>query len=192
MKNTDLIWIDLEMTGLEPEKDVIIEIATIVTSSQLVTLAEGPSLVIHQSDSILDTMNEWCVKQHGISGLTQEVRNSTISLEQAETLTLSFLEQFFGKRQGVLCGNSVWQDRAFIKKYMPRLHEFMHYRIIDVSSVKEVLYRWYPESPYLEFKKKDTHRALIDIRESIEELKHYKTHFFPPIEQPLVNLTDVE
>ena len=191
MKNTDLIWIDLEMTGLEPEKDVIIEIATIVTSNQLVTLAEGPSLAIHQPDSILETMNEWCVKQHGLSGLTQEVRDSSISLEQAETLTLTFLEQFFIKRQGVLCGNSVWQDRAFIKQYMPRLHEFMHYKIIDVSSIREIVCRWYPESPYLEFKKKDMHRALIDIRESIEELKHYKTHFFPARNSGEINSTDL-
>jgi len=173
-----LIWIDLEMSGLDLPKDVILEIAVIVTNNQLHILAEGPSLVIHQPDEILETMNEWCQKQHRLSGLTKEVQNSSTSLEQAEQRLLEFLEPYISQGQGVICGNSVWQDKAFIQAYMPKLDHLLHYKIIDVSSIKEVVLRWYPKNPLIEFKKKDTHRALGDIRESIEELKYYRKHFF--------------
>lgn len=173
-----LIWIDLEMSGLELPKDVILEIAVIVTNNQLRIVAEGPSLVIRQPNEILETMNEWCIKQHGLSGLTKAVKDSSITLEDAKQKLMDFLKPYISEGQGVLCGNSVWQDKAFIQHYMPELDNLLHYKIIDVSSIKEVILRWYPKNPLVEFKKQDTHRALTDIRESIEELKYYRNHFF--------------
>lgn len=173
-----LIWIDLEMSGLDLPKDVILEAAIIITNNQLHILAEGPSLVIHQPDEILENMNDWCKKQHGASGLTQRVKDSSITLEDAEQRLIDFLKPYISEGQGVICGNSVWQDKAFIQKYMPKLDHLLHYKIIDVSSIKEVVLRWYPKNPLIEFKKQDTHRALTDIRESIEELKYYRKHFF--------------
>jgi oligoribonuclease len=173
-----LIWIDLEMSGLIIETDVILEIATVVTDNQLEIIAQGPNLTIGQPEQILNAMNDWCKEHHGKSGLTQESRNSTITVEQAQEATINFLQPFAMRRQGVLCGNSVWQDRVFLRKYMPRVYELFHYKIIDVSSIKEVIRRWYPNSPYKEFEKKDTHRALPDILESIDELRHYRSHFF--------------
>lgn len=171
-----LIWIDLEMTGLEPETEVIIEIATIVTDAQLNVLAEGPSLVIHQPDSILDAMDEWCTNQHGQSGLTDRVRRSKISVEQAEQETIAFLQQYIARGKSPMCGNTVSQDRRFLLKYMPDLESYFHYRHIDVSTVKELAKRWKPE--IIEgVNKSSSHLALDDVRDSIEELKYYRQHF---------------
>jgi len=179
MRSADnLVWIDLEMSGLDVERDVILEIATIITDRQLNELAQGPVFSIHQSDEILNTMDPWCRGQHGKSGLTEAVRKSTTTIEQAEEITLEFLRDYCFAKKSVLCGNSVWQDRIFLRRYMPRITDFLHYRIIDVSSVKELISHWYPTSPDLSFVKKDTHRALDDIRESIAELRHYRMKFF--------------
>lgn len=176
----NLIWIDLEMTGLDVSKDKILEIAVVVTDKDLALVAEGPSLVIHYSQEILDAMNDWCKKQHGLSGLTEAVQKSTISLNEAESLVCDFLKNYCIKGQGILCGNSVWQDKSFIQRYMPKLDAFFHYKIVDVSSIKELAIRWYPASPYSDIKKQDKHRALADIYESIEVLKTYRKHFFVP------------
>ena len=173
----NLIWIDLEMTGLDPDTDVIIEMATIVTDSQLNVLAEGPTLVIHQSDEVLANMNPWCVEQHGKSGLTQRVRDSRLSEAQAEAQTIAFLEQWVPAGASPMCGNSIGQDRRFLVRYMPRLEAFFHYRNLDVSTVKELAARWAPEVKDA-FKKDSSHLALDDIRDSIAELRHYREHFF--------------
>ena len=173
-----LVWIDLEMTGLEPEKDMILEIATLITDNSLEIVAKGPELIIHQSDVVLGSMNDWCKKQHGKTGLSEAVRASTISLEQAEQQTLEFIQKYCKKQTSPLCGNTIYQDRAFLHKHMPKIDQFLHYRIIDVSSVKELVKRWYPQHPLIEFKKSDTHRALADIQESVSELKQYRDAFF--------------
>lgn len=175
---TNLIWVDLEMTGLDVTKDHILEIAVVVTNKDLEVIGEWPSLVIHQPDTVLDSMNEWCKKQHGLSGLTQEVKNSRITLDQAEETVCGFLTDYCAPGQGIVCGNSVWQDKAFIKASMPKLASFFHYKIVDVSSLKELMIRWYPKSPYSDIKKADKHRALADIHESVEILKIYRNHFF--------------
>lgn len=173
----NLIWIDLEMTGLEPETEVIIEIATIVTDSQLNIIAEGPSLVIHQPDSILDAMDEWCTNQHGKTGLTERVRQSKISVQEAEQQTLAFVKQHVSKGASPMCGNTVSHDRRFLARYMPELEAYFHYRHIDVSTIKELARRWKPEA--LEgLSKQGTHLAMDDIRESINELQHYRKNFF--------------
>lgn len=175
-KKDNLIWIDLEMTGLEPKTDVIIEIATIVTDSDLNILAEGPSLAIHQSDAILEAMDEWCTNQHGNSGLTQRVKDSVISESDAEQQTITFLQEFVDKGASPMCGNSIGQDRRFLNKYMPELEAFFHYRNLDVSSLKELAKRWNP-SVADGVVKKGSHLAMDDIRDSINELKHYRDHF---------------
>jgi len=172
----NLIWIDLEMTGLEPRTDVIIEIATIVTDSDLNILAEGPSLAIHQPDEVLDAMGEWCTNQHGKSGLTQRVKESHISVPEAEQQTIEFLKQYVPAGASPMCGNSIGQDRRFLDKYMPELEAFFLYRNLDVSTLKELAKRWKPEVA-AGVVKKGSHLALDDIRDSIEELKHYREHF---------------
>lgn len=176
-RKDNLIWIDLEMTGLDPEHDYIIEIATIVTDADLNVLAEGPSLVIHQPDSVLDSMNEWCVNQHGQSGLTQRVRESDISEREAEQQTIAFLMEHVDKGVSPMCGNSIGQDRRFLYRYMPELEAFFHYRNLDVSSVKELARRWRPDV-LSSLRKKGSHLALDDIRDSIAELQHYREYFF--------------
>ncbi len=171
-----LVWMDLEMTGLDPEVDTIIEMATIITDGKLNIIAEGPNLVIHHPDSVMDKMNDWCKKYHGNSGLTGRVKASKITLAQAEQQTLDFIRKHVGEKQSPLCGNSIHQDRRFLVKHMPRLEAWLHYRNVDVSTVKELAKRWYPElEPW---KKQGAHLALDDILESIAELKHYREHIF--------------
>ncbi|PIE43550.1 MAG: oligoribonuclease [Gammaproteobacteria bacterium] len=175
--SNNLIWIDLEMTGLNPEVNRIIEIATIVTDSELNVLAQGPNLAIHQPDEILAAMDPWCTATHGQSGLTERVRKSAISVQEAERQTLDFLQQYTGQGTSPLCGNTIGQDRRFMVKYMPKLEAFVHYRNLDVSTIKELAKRWKPEI-LAGFQKKGSHLALDDIKESIAELQFYRQHFF--------------
>ncbi|WP_094751455.1 oligoribonuclease [Psychromonas sp. CD1] len=177
MNKKNLIWIDLEMTGLNPETDLIIEIATIVTDSELNILAEGPACVIHASQEHMDAMDNWCTQHHGASGLTQRVLDSGINCAQAEQATLDFLKEWTEAGISPLCGNSIGQDRRFLVRYMPELEAYFHYRNIDVSSIKELGFRWAPEMVKAH-KKSGEHLALADIRESISELQHYKKCFF--------------
>lgn len=171
-----LVWLDLEMTGLDPDRDTILEIATLVTDGDLDVVAEGPDLVIHQTDAVLESMSEWCKTHHGESGLTAAVRASTVSLAHAETLTLEFLRQNTSAGRSPLCGNTIGQDRRFLARYMPTLEAFLHYRNVDVSSIKELAKRWYPGMPAVE--KAQSHRALEDIMESVAELRHYRRTVF--------------
>ena len=172
----NLIWIDLEMTGLDPDNDVIIEMATIVTDSNLNTLAEGPVIAIHHSDAVLARMDEWNTRTHGGSGLTQRVKDSTTTMAQAEAQTIAFLEQWVPKGKSPICGNSIGQDRRFLFKYMPELEAYFHYRYLDVSTLKELARRWKPEI-LAGFTKQGTHQAMDDIRESVAELAYYREHF---------------
>jgi oligoribonuclease len=173
---TNLTWIDLEMTGLDPDAMVILEIATVVTDADLNIIAEGPQIAIYYSQDILDRMEEWSRTHHQASGLLDRVKLSQYTCSQAEQETLNFVSAYCGKGESPLCGNSVWQDRRFLAKHMPLLENHFHYRIIDVSSIKELASRWYPGlSPY---KKKKDHLAMSDIRESIEELKYFRRNIF--------------
>ncbi|EXJ12144.1 oligoribonuclease [Nitrincola nitratireducens] len=172
-----LLWIDLEMTGLDPERDRIIEMAAIVTDNDLNLIAESPVITVYQPDSLLAQMDEWCTRQHGQSGLTQRVRESQTTESMAQEQMLSFLSAHSTKGASPMCGNSIGQDRRFLCKYMPDLEAHFHYRNLDVSSIKELAKRWKP-SIMDGFKKKGTHLALDDIRESIEELRYYRRHFF--------------
>ena len=172
----NLIWIDLEMTGLDPDKDQIIEMATIITDSQLNVLAEGPVIAIHHGDEILAGMDEWNTRTHGQSGLTQRVRESRIETAEAEALTLAFLEEWVPKGTSPICGNSIGQDRRFLYRHMPTLEAYFHYRNLDVSTLKILADLWAPAVKN-SFQKKGSHQALDDIRESIAELRHYREHF---------------
>ncbi|MBL4711341.1 MAG: oligoribonuclease [Gammaproteobacteria bacterium] len=169
----NLIWIDLEMTGLDPNSDLIIEIATIVTDKNLNILDKGPSIVIHQPDEAMQGMDEWCTNQHGNSGLTERVHNSSISVETAENLTIAFLRQYVSAHKSPMCGNSICQDRRFLARYMPMLEDYFHYRHIDVSTLKELTSRWAPEKKMV-YSKESSHLAMDDIIDSIDELKHYR------------------
>ncbi len=172
-----LVWMDLEMTGLYPDHDRIIEIASVVTDSDLNIVAEGPVIAIHQPPELLDAMDEWNTTTHTETGLVERVRASEVSEREAEEQTIAFLSEYVQKGRSPLCGNSISQDRRFLYRYMPELQDFMHYRNLDVSSVKELALRWYPEIA-AQLEKRNTHRALDDIRESIEELKFYREHIF--------------
>ena len=176
-QEASLIWLDLEMTGLNSNQDVILEIATIITDDQLTVIEQGPDLVIHQPEIALVKMGDWVKEQHTKSGLIKKVLESSVSIEQAEEQTLQFIKKHCKSNTGLLCGNSVWQDRNFLAKYMPRVIDYLYYRLIDVTAFKETIARWYPDNPHKEYIKKDTHRALDDIKESIEELRHYRTYF---------------
>ncbi len=172
----NLIWIDLEMTGLDTQNDKIIEIATIVTDKHLNTLAEGPVLAIHQPEAVMAGMDEWNPRQHGGSGLTERVKQSDINEAQAEAQTLEFLARWVPERASPMCGNSICQDRRFLAREMPKLEAFFHYRNLDVSTLKELAKRWAPEVA-AGFNKQSSHLALDDIRDSIAELQHYREHF---------------
>ena len=172
-----LIWIDLEMTGLDTLNDTIIEIATIVTDSELNILAEGPVFAIHTPDILLNSMDDWNTRQHGQSGLIDRIRRSNVTMAQAETETIAFLSKYVESGRSPMCGNSICQDRRFLARQMPTLERFFHYRNLDVSTVKELAYRWRPDI-LSSFEKKGSHLALDDIRDSIRELRHYKEHFF--------------
>ncbi|WP_115717367.1 oligoribonuclease [Gallaecimonas mangrovi] len=176
MSKDNLIWIDLEMTGLDPEQERIIEIATIVTDQELNILAEGPVLAVHQSDALLDSMDEWCTRTHTANGLVARVKASSVSEADAEQQTIAFLEKWVDKGASPICGNTIGQDRRFLVKYMPALEAYFHYRNLDVSTLKELARRWAPDI-LAGIKKKETHLALDDIRESIAELRYYRQHF---------------
>lgn len=176
-KTDNLIWIDLEMTGLNTETDRIIEIATIVTDAHLNILAEGPVMAIYQPDSVLEAMDDWNTRQHNGSGLIGRIKASTVTEAEAEALTLEFLALYVQPNKSPMCGNSICQDRRFMYRIMPELEAYFHYRNLDVSSVKELATRWAP-TVAKGFKKKSRHLALEDIKDSIEELNYYREHFF--------------
>ncbi|WP_196221408.1 oligoribonuclease [Sansalvadorimonas verongulae] len=172
----NLVWLDLEMTGLDPRTDRILEVAVIVTDPDLNILAEGPVIAVHQPESVLEAMNEWCVETHGKTGLTERVRQSTISEAEAEKITIDFLKQYAEPGKSPMCGNTIGQDRRFLFNYMSDLHDFFHYRNIDVSTLKELARRWKPEL-LKGMTKQGSHKAIEDIRESIDEMKFYREHF---------------
>lgn len=176
LDNARLVWMDLEMTGLDPEKESIIQIGTVVTDAKLEIIEVGPELVIHQGDTLLDHMDEWNTEHHGSSGLTAAVKASKTSMRDAEQATLNFIKKYVEEKQSPLCGNSIHQDRRFMNRYMHELNEYLHYRNIDVSSIKEIAKHWYPDLPQME--KKKGHTAMDDILESIEELKYYRERIF--------------
>lgn len=180
-----LVWLDMEMTGLDPNKERIIEVATILTDGQLTELAVGPDLVIHQPDEVVAAMDDWNKKHHGASGLIERVKASTITDADAEAQTLAFINLHVGaKDRPVLAGNSIHQDRRFIRRYMPALDARLHYRMVDVSTIKELARRWYPQVVGQQPQKNETHRALDDIRESIDELRFYRVQVFVPLAPP--------
>ena len=172
----DIVWMDLEMTGLDPQRDLIIEVATLITDKHLNILATGPELIIHQPLSVLENMDSWNQKHHQKSGLWDKVLASTTKLAEAEVLTVEFLRQHSKPSTLPLAGNSVWQDRRFLRRYMPEVDQHLHYRLVDVSAIKELSKRWYPHLSLPT--KKGQHRAMDDIKESIEELRYFREHIF--------------
>ena len=189
--DSKLVWIDMEMTGLDPSRDQILEIATLVTDGDLNILEEGPNLAIFQPEEVLAGMDEWNQTHHGRSGLLDRVRASRESVPGAEEQTLAFIARHSQPKTSPLCGNSVWQDRRFLDRYMPRLNAYLHYRIVDVSSIKELALRWYPGLAPI--KKAESHLALADIRESVAELRYYRQNCFiaPRSETGLQGLSDL-
>lgn len=177
-RTQNLVWIDLEMTGLDPVTDHILEVTMVLTDGNLRVLREGMSFVIHQPESVLGNMNLWCQESHGRSGLIDAVRSSTTTVEYAQEQLLDVIKEYCDVHTGILAGNSIWQDRAFLVRYMPLIVDYLHYRLLDVTAIKEVVMRWYPDDPNAYFKKTDVHRSLVDIQESIAELAHYREHFF--------------
>jgi oligoribonuclease len=173
-----MVWMDLEMSGLDPEKDKIIEIATVITDSELELVDEGPDLVIHQSLKTLKGMDDWNQKQHAKSGLIESVKKSKITVKQAENKTLEFVSEYCLIHKSPLCGSSIHHDRRFLAHYMPTLHQFLHYRLIDVSTIKGLVERWYPKVGKSMPKRKEMHRALGDVKESIEDLKYLRKTYF--------------
>jgi len=178
LKKSDqnLVWLDCEMSGLDPEKERLLEIAVVITGPQLEPRVEGPVLVIHQSDAVLNAMDNWNKGTHGKSGLIDKVKASTLNEEQAQAELLAFISQYVPRNGSPMCGNSIGQDRRFLVKYMPKLEAYFHYRNLDVSTLKELAKRWKP-AVYDSFKKQQKHTALADVHESIDELQHYRTHF---------------
>lgn len=181
--DTRLLWVDMEMTGLDPFNDRIIEVAIVVTDSNLQVLAEGPVIAIHQSDEVLGGMDAWNTSTHGKSGLIDRVKQSVVDESQAQAQLLDFLAQWIGPNKSPMCGNSICQDRRFMAKWMPQLEAYFHYRNLDVSTLKELCKRWNPTIAR-QFVKKTKHTALSDIHESIDELRHYRQYFIVPPEQP--------
>ncbi len=180
-----LLWLDMEMTGLDPARERVLEIATLVTSATLEVIATGPELVIHQPDEILAAMDDWNTRHHGASGLTERARQSTITEGEAEAQTLAFVDAHFGsKERPVLCGNSIHQDRRFIRRYLPAFDARLHYRMVDVSTLKELARRWYPNEVDAMPAKSDAHRALGDILDSVAELRFYRERLFVPVRGP--------
>ena len=177
-KDGYLVWVDCEMTGLDPKTCTILEIGAVITDGELEVLAEAPAITIHHSDKVLNRMEAWSRFHHKKSGLTESCRESKISLKKAEQLILEFVQKHCKKNTALLCGNTIWQDRRFLMKYMPNLERYLHYRMIDVSSVKELVKRWYPLDHAMPREKKQTHRVTADIRESIDELRHYREKVF--------------
>lgn len=171
-----LVWMDIEMTGLDPEVNTILEIAMVITDYDLEIISEGPVIAVSQPYDVLESMDDWNKKHHGETGLINRVRQSTINMKDAELITLNFIKSYIAPKKSPLCGNSIWQDRRFLIQYMPALEEYFHYRNIDVSSIKELYARWYPDLPA--FEKENTHSALKDICESISELKYYRSKIF--------------
>jgi len=179
-KSTNLVWLDLEMTGLDPKKCTVLEVGVIITDNDLKIIAEGPSIAVHHSDKVLDSMESWSRYHHKKSGLTEACRASRISLKKAEQEVLHFVKTHCKEKTAPLCGNTIWQDRRFLVKYMPKLEAYLHYRVIDVSSVKELVGRWYANSHKKPREKHQAHRVRQDIMESIEELKFYRDKVFIP------------
>lgn len=178
MTDKNLIWIDLEMTGLDAGQDVILEIACVITDSQLNVLDSGIEFVIHQPERSLDLMCQEVIDMHKKSGLTERVRASKVTVAQAEAKVLELVKKYCSPGTGLLAGNSVWKDRIFLSKYMPSLANYCHYRVLDITAIKEVVMRWYPDSPNNKFKKSDNHRAMQDVLGSIGELKYFRYYFF--------------
>ncbi|TDQ44016.1 oligoribonuclease [Tepidicella xavieri] len=172
----NLVWIDCEMSGLDPEKERLLEVAVVITGPQLTPRIDGPVLVIHQSEAVLDAMDNWNKGTHGKSGLIDKVRASTLTEAQAEEQLLTFIQRYVPRNSSPMCGNTIGQDRRFLVKYMPKLEAYFHYRNLDVSTLKELAKRWRPEV-YAAFKKQQRHTALADVHESIDELEHYRQHF---------------
>jgi oligoribonuclease len=179
-KQNNLIWIDTEMTGLNPETDVLLEVALVVTDDNLVPTSEGFSWVIYQTPDMLARMNDTVRALHTHSGLVAEVQKSTITIEEVERALIDHISVYCDRSEGILCGNSVWQDKLFLKRYMPRVIDYLHYRILDVTAFKVAIGRWYADDPRSIFPKKNAHRALDDIYESIEELRYYRRNFLLP------------
>lgn len=177
-----IIWMDMEMSGLDPDKDRILEVAVLVTDAELNVVAEGPNLIVHQPDEVLEAMDEWNTKHHGQSGLTKRVRESTVDEGQVSAALLEFLGQHTEKKKAPLAGNSIHQDRRFVARYLPEVEDWLHYRNVDVSTIKELAKRWYPKQYSGRPVKKGSHRAMDDLTESIDELRYYRDALFVPRE----------